>query len=473
MNFTSPSIPRVFLPLCLLLMFTTAVVSPLSGHNWQRIAQMVIGFLSLAVLLWAAKQRFPLAFIEASSRFVCLLILVLGLTSTFLAHQPLWAFTELSLLITSCCIALAFASERKFRARTFDQLFICFVIILCAIKCVQFFSSIAAAFVSAPSALDTDLLLDGFSNRRFYGQFQTFTLPLLAFPALLPSAKRSTKVWIAVLLSIWWMIAITGGTRGTWLGMGVAALALLLTGYAGRRWLVLQFSTACAGLVLFWFFLSLLPGYLGIEVVNFAGDRLNTSLSAREIIWSLAWEMIKQRPLLGFGPMHFADIQNSVGAHPHQAILQWASEWGVPSTLCVGFLVLRGLVATFISLRKSASSVESVDVIRLCLFASLVGALTQSMVDGVIVMPYSQLWLAIIVGWLLALHKWDVRPSPMGAEAYKAWMSISVLAVALLMYIAIRDLPHMSERSQHYAEEFGSYFHPRFWTQGIIALKAQ
>lgn len=85
---------------------------------------------------------------------------------------------------------------------------------------------------------------------------------------------------------------------------------------------------------------------------------------------------------------------------------------GDSSTLCVAGLALYGLGTTAVLLRKRALSMESVDLMRLCLFASLVGALAQAMVDGVIVMPYSQLWLAIIVGWLLALHEWQTAPRP-------------------------------------------------------------
>src|SRR5476651_1958481 len=138
--------------------------------------------------------------------------------------------------------------------------------------------------------------------------------------------------------------------------------------------------------------------------------------------------MILERPWLGFGPMHFADIANDIAAHPHQAILQWASEWGVPSTLCVIALVARAGWTTLGIVREPALSVVPVDLLRLCLFASLIGALTQAMVDGVIVMPVSQLWLALVVGWLMALHVWRTSPGAPVPMLYKMWMAASVVA---------------------------------------------
>lgn len=394
---------------------------------------------------------------------------VMGFVSSLMAHRPLWALTELSVLLLSCSISYAFALQRKFYGVRLDQLFMGFVVLICLLKTTQFLGAAAAAFLSLAPTLDTDLLLDGFSNKRFYGQFQTFTLPLLVLPLLLTSTRRSIKVSLFCLTSLWWMIAISGGTRGTWLGMAAAVAVTFCLGRAGRRWAGWQLGAASTGLLLFSLLFSVLPGLLGIEVSNFAGDRLTTSLSAREILWQQAWEMIKQRPLLGFGPMHFADIWNAVAAHPHQAILQWACEWGIPSTLCVAGLALYGLSTTAVLLHKRALSLEPVDLMRLCLFASLVGALTQSMVDGVIVMPYSQLWLAIIVGWLLALHEWQTAPRPASVALSRAWLLCLTLATGMIFYTIVRDLPDMDTRRQQFGEDFGGRYLPRFWMQGVIA----
>ncbi|MDU8432239.1 O-antigen ligase family protein, partial [Pseudomonas syringae pv. actinidifoliorum] len=378
-----------------------------------------------------------------------------GVVSSLMSHHPLWALVELSVLLLSCGISCALAQQRKFYGVQFDQLFIGFVGLICLVKITQFLALTLAAFLSSAPTLDTDLLLDGFSNKRFYGQFQTFTLPLLVLPLLLTSTRRSIKVGLFCLTSLWWMIAISGGTRGTWLGMAAAVAVTFCLGRAGRRWAGWQMGAASTGLLLFTLLFNVLPGLLGIEVSNFAGDRLTTSLSAREILWQQAWEMIKQRPLLGFGPMHFADIWNAVAAHPHQAILQWACEWGIPSTLCVAGLALYGLSTTAVLLRKRAQSLEPVDLMRLCLFASLIGALTQSMVDGVIVMPYSQLWLAIIVGWLLALHEWQAAPRPASVALSRAWLLCLTLATGMILYTIVRDLPDMDTRRQQFSEDFG------------------
>ncbi|WP_024684412.1 O-antigen ligase family protein [Pseudomonas syringae] len=454
---------------CFAILLVCVCVQSLSGHDIQRMAQFVIGLLSLVVLIHYSVGNNAISIFATRTRIVFLGVFFAGIISSLRAHQPQWALTELSVLLLSCCIAIAFASQRQFQGERLDRLFIYFVISICTVKTMQFLTATLAAFLSTPPTLDTDLLLDGFSNKRFYGQFQTFTLPLLVLPLLLPSTRRSIKVGLFCLTSLWWVIAISGGTRGTWLGMAAAVAVVFCLGRAGRRWAGWQTGAASMGLLLFTLLFSVLPGLLGIEVSNFAGDRLTTSLSAREILWQQAWEMIKERPLLGFGPMHFADIWNAVAAHPHQAILQWACEWGLPSTLCVAGLALYGLSATAVLLRKRAQSLGPVDLMRICLFASLIGALTQSMVDGVIVMPYSQLWLAIIVGWLLALHEWQTLPRPASVALSRAWLVCLTLATGMILYTLVRDFPDMDARKQQFGEDFGGRYLPRFWMQGVIA----
>jgi len=473
MSFFTSSTLKLYGGGCFVLLLASAVFNSISGNDWQRVSQCAIALLCLLTIILFFAKNPNTALLNRRARALGILIFSLATLSVLSAHQAAWAFVECSLLIASCCIASAVALERRDRWAGFDRLVISFVLLLCALKSVQFLAATTAAFTSGLATFNTLLLLEGFSNPRFYGQFQTFTLPLLAVPLLLHTFKPSTKAWIFGLLACWWMIAICGGTRGTWLGMGCAAAVVFFCGPFGRRWCRWQLAATAVGLLLFWCLFSLLPGYLGIEILNFAGDRLTTSLSARDVIWHQAWEMIKERPLLGFGPMHFADIHNPVAAHPHQAILQWACEWGVPSTLLVGWLAARGLFATLMLIRKKADSSEPVDLLRICLFASLLGALAQSMVDGVIVMPYSQLWLAIVVGWLLGIHEWAVKPEPSGPFLRWGWLGTLAIAVGFLVYVVARDFPHLDEREQQYAHDFGGNFQPRFWLQGVIALKPE
>nr|WP_246356480.1 O-antigen ligase family protein [Pseudomonas gingeri] len=440
----------------------------LDGHTIQRIGQLSIGVILIFPRL---SRKSPFSPIDRTTYIAAGLVFAAGTISISMAHQPLWAGVEIAVAAICFAIAEIISGIRRTGMTNLDRLLILFVVFICAFKSIDFAARALHFFVNGTGLLDTDSLLGGFSNKRFYGQFQTFTLPLLVLPLLLVTTKRSAQAWVFLLLSFWWLIAISGGTRGTWLGMGVAGVVMWVAGQPGRRWLTWQLPAAATGLLFFWLIFAVLTDYLGIEVRNFAGARLTTTLSARDVLWQQAWDMIRERPWLGFGPMHFADIHNPIAAHPHQAILQWASEWGVPSTLLVMWLVGRGLWATFRLIRERADSSDPVDLLRVCLFASLIGALTQSMVDGVIVMPYSQLWLSLVVGWLMGIHVWKGEPAKPHAFIHWSWMGISTAAVLFLVYVVIRDVPHLDERNRLYQEQYGGHFQPRFWTQGVIAIK--
>lgn len=453
-------------------LFCLVVLPSFAVHDVQRIGQIVVAQVLLPLgLLSAQKAGFG---IDRAVRTLLFFVLLLAVFSSFFSRHFSWAAAEVSLLVISCWLTRFFSNARIQSGERADYLFGIFVMALCAVKSIQFIASAFAAFMSDAHYLDLDLLVVGFSNKRFYGQFQTLTLPLLALPLLVPALKPTIRFWAFALLSCWWMVAISGGTRGTWLGMACAmGIVFINCGRWGRRWAAVQAVAAAIGILLFWLIFNRLPALLGIEVLNFAGDRLNASLSARDILWLQAWEMIKERPLLGYGPMHFADVHNIVAAHPHQAVLQWACEWGVPSALLVMGLAGYGLLATVKLIRKKTASNEPVDLLRICLLASLTGALAQSMVDGVIVMPYSQLWLALVVGWLMGIHEWSARPAPSGPVMPWGWMAVVMLAVGFLSYVVIRDFPQLGEREDQYAHDFGGNLQPRFWQQGVIATTPQ
>ncbi|MDO9345618.1 MAG: O-antigen ligase family protein [Pseudomonas sp.] len=465
MSLSEPQRGNVFL-VAVVCLLVVGICAPFSGHDLQRGMQIAVGVC--AVLYGLSVPRME-RLLDRPTVVGLVLIVGLGLVSSVLAHQPLWAFAEVALFVSGGAVAVAFALLRRRGGEPLDRYLIMLVVLLCLIKSIQYVYAGTLAFISAEHTLDPDLLLSGFSNKRFYGQFQTFTLPLLALPLLIPTLSRSLRAAVFALLCVWWLIAIGGGTRGTWLGMGAAALVVALLGPWGRRWLGWQLAAVIVGLLLYWLVFTALADYLGIQVLNGASDRLTTSLSGRGPIWGQAWHMLVERPWLGFGPMHFADIANRTAAHPHQSILQWASEWGVPSALCVAVLAWRGGWATFGLLRERTLCSEPADLLRMCLFAALVGALVQSMVDGVIVMPNSQVWLALVVGWLMALHLWKTPETAELPLAWGAWKTLSVLAVGLLVFIAVRDVPHIQQAQQQYLDSHANLLQPRFWAQGVIA----
>lgn len=132
---------------------------------------------------------------------------------------------------------------------------------------------------------------------------------------LLPLAvqRRDWLLSATLVLCLWWTRSV-----GAWLGLAAALAFTRRTGPAGL-WL--------GGAVGFVCLVALYAKLQSPEV----GDRLRW--------WASAWEMIKDRPLLGFGPGAFAHAlpayqtpgQGSLFAHQH--LLELAAELGLPFAL--------------------------------------------------------------------------------------------------------------------------------------------
>lgn len=465
--------------ICILFVVVLTTSLPLVGwllgaswHDQQRIGQVLACALALAAAgPWVLAGPYQVPLLTPLPRRLIALVLAAALLSSLIAPQPVWALTELALGVACLGLAWVTALMRRRWGATADHLLLAVLAFTCAGLMARLLAAYVAATLGDAGVLDAWLLVDGFSNPRFYGQFLTLALPLLVAPLLCAGRWRRYAVPAGLLLVLVWAAAITSGTRGTWLGLACAVAALACIGPQGRRWALLQVLAAAAGLVLFWLALSVVPDLLGLSVGNHAAARLTTSLSGREIIWSQAAEEALRHPLLGIGPMQLANLPNGVAAHPHQALLQWAAELGLPSALIVIVLVLRAAWALIPVLRQRAASASLPDVLRLCLAGSLLGALAQAMVDGVLVMPYSQLWLALLAGWLLGLQPEPERHAAQSPWGMFAWLGLYAAAVAMLGFVVVRDYPHLEQREEAFARDFGGHYQPRFWAQGVIAQK--
>lgn len=441
-------------------------------HNQQRIAEG--GFLILLAAVWGMMQtrsgheNRPASALPQYLAWGFILFAAAGAVSALLAQYPRWALLEWSLILSLLLGMLFVAHIRTAAGEQFDHIVLTIVAAACLIYLVGFLAAYAATLAGAP--LNAWELFHGFSNVRFFGQFQTMTLPLLAL--LVYYAKSMPqRTGAFALLACWWMLAFVSGTRGTWLGMLAAAALIGMAGWRpGRAWLRWQAGGAVIGLALYALLFYAVPYWTGNAGLLI--DRLPdiTGLSKREVIWAQAWEMVKQHPLLGVGPIHFAATPNGVGAHPHNSILQLAAEWGIPAMLLmVGFAVY-GLIGFAAGIHRQNRSADRPPMLQIALFAALIAAATQSLVDGVIVIPYTQTVLMLIAGWALGMHLSATAPVRQLTPAAVGTLAVvATLLLTILVYLTLPQIAGLDAREAAYARQHGSHFLPRFWRQGWIA----
>ena len=458
-------------------------------HDSQRVGEiLILGLAALGLTIYALRPSATFPSLPRKTFFVVLAIAVVGLLSAALSRQPIWALVEWGLFFALMGLAYAIALARRASPQWVDYGILGLICLICAALTSRDLATYAGLIVRGDRALNVHDIFTGFSNPRFFGQFVSLTLPMLAVAVMSKDRLRRYAAPAFVLLALWWLLAIACGTRGTWLGIGTAILIMLWLGSNARRWVVVQALAVIIGLLLYWWLFTVIPKQWSTEVSGHAATRLTTSLSGREVIWQQAIDLMVSNPLLGNGPMHFADVINNNATHPHQSILQWAAEWGLPSAIALLGLITTAAIAVFRRIRAESASQSDTSMLRVGVAAALVASLTQSLVDGVLVMPYTQLWLAIVSGWCLGLH-WgkDASPSrdfpatnqfPKGVSLCPPSRLQKGLPIALLWaslgvlgYRVVSDLPHLNTRMVQFVfSGVSGHLQPRFWSQGIIGM---
>lgn len=429
----------------------------LHWHDRQRLAQIFLIFICALYSLFFLFSPF--------SRLVSLAgmgVLCLGGLSAFLSRYEVWAFYELTVflglflvfMVVRQCVLLPESGS--------------FFILLClafvgVANSFQFLVAYGAAVINASSDFDAYLLFSGFSNPRSLNQFQAFVIPVLGFLFFYYKEgaffySRLVVSCLGIGLVLQWVVAFSLGGRGLWLSLFLSYVMLGLFFSHHYRLLVVQIVSGVAGWLLYYVLFFIVPSWL--DATPEVMDSFRSGLSARDVIWRMAWEIFRSNPWLGAGPMHFSAYVNDVAAHPHQVVLQFLSEWGGVATVmaiaCVGYGMLSGLQVVR---RAESSALDAV------LWMSLFNALMLAQVNGVFVMPYTQTWLAIFAG--LACSRWQV-----GVEyGYKKTVVVRVLAFFVLsacLYLLLIEVPERLRIEHSVGMRAGDFF-PRFWSDGFIS----
>lgn len=469
MHLQNPS--SIATALILLVLTCAAIVdAPVTGFGWhdqQRVIQQLILCLAAGWLIFLTMST-----LSKPVFYLLTLVLTCGLLSSTLAAHPDWALKEWSryagMMILALCIACA-AGQQWFARSLVYVLFV-----TAFLNAFQFLVFYLMAFATGIQMFNADILFTGFSNPRFLNQFQVLFMPIVAWIALYQwnSAHRYARLLSGlafISLMVHWCIAFSLGSRGLWLGLAASHLALLLFFPRFWRLLAVQAVAGVLGFLLYQLLFFVIPDWLGQEA--WLRSSMRFGLSKRDIIWGIAWQMFLDNPWFGIGPMHFAAQIKPVAAHPHQVILQWLAEWGLFSTLAACVLAAWGMLHGLRILRSKRA--EPLDA---ALWLSIGGALAMAQVDGVFVMPYTETWLAILIG--LALARWSaseqqgtpVRPSRQRLQTltYKA---LALAVIVILGNVLINEVPTLPQDSQAFMEKHGTGYFPRFWLQGWIPME--
>jgi len=171
--------------------------------------------------------------------------------------------------------------------------------------------------------------------------------------------NRRLKIGLGLVLIPILLGVVLTMTRSALLGViGGTGMMVLL---AHRRWFAGFAIILALGVgLLFTVGESVLPANL-YDRVNPEYLVSGTNTTARLEMWAGGWEMVKARPLLGFGdrsldtlaPDYYGDSDTVYHGHLHNNFVQLAVIWGIPGLLLGVFFIVQPLVLLVRSLSAS------------------------------------------------------------------------------------------------------------------------
>ena len=453
-----------------------SLVPALESYNERRATQIGVLLLMGGSMLASPTLRKPWlsTFLELPSiaRWGLGAVVGLGTVSAALAPAPFFAFLELSHFVLLFVAAGAVASAVRQSQKRTERILLGGVLVSALLYAVYFFVSygVFAALPVLEIGRDT---VSGFANVRFFNQYQTWTLPLL-LGAVLVFPRRWTAPRGAVfgLAALWWTLIFASNVRGTVAAVGVAGLgAWLLFGRGAYRWLGIQVAAVAVGGGLYYVLFHLAGGAIPEIAERFS----QVGQSRRLQHWRKCLDMAWAHPWFGGGPMHYAwpPFDFAKAAHPHNAIMQWLAEWGIPSTGIMSGLTVWGGWTWFQQEQNDAKTAsERANGLRVALVGAILAGTAHAMVSGLLVMPVSQMLLVLLVGWA-----WGRCRPENGPTKEFSWSAHAVLAVLLVGSLGIvgtsfRGLLTTKERRVAFHEAADrKALSPRYWRQGYLHVR--
>lgn len=428
----------------------------------QRLLELtMLAFVFLeAISIKFSKEKFMP--INKPVRLSLLILLVFAGFSTSLAFSPRHAIVEVSTFIGLGFLALVIA---QWYQQDYTKCLTRLTYILWAstiLYLLAFYTGyLSATIVKKP--LNWPDPFTGFNNIRSFNQYQLWGLAFLTLPLFWLDLKKSTRLILHTALIAWWVLLYYSASRGVliaWLG------AIIITGIVYRQaawsFIKMQASHMALGLLCFHILFKVIPETNQSTLKTL--DIVRSTTSGRIALWEQAIAMIKAFPIFGAGPMHFA-WYNKTNAHPHNSILQLASEWGIPATLIMLFIVLYTLFHwmkkfNFSRLQKETALQKNLSVI---LFFTILANCAYSFVDGVIVMPISQVLMFTMIGVMLGQYANENKEElPYTARIRPL---IAVLMLITLLWSNYPEVKQGLSGDPKYFSMEHTAIGPRFWRE--------
>ena len=372
-------------------------------NDRQRLLELLLLSLVLLDGVFIGFNRAILIPVNHKLRKAFFLLLTLASISALLAQSPKHAVIEVSVFAALSYLALFVARLYHENKEVFTKRITYALWASILLYMVSFYTGYVTATIFK-TPLHWPFPFTGFSNIRSFNQYQLWTLGLICLPLLTFEIKKNNRFCLHLALTCWWVLLFYSASRGVL----IAWLAgMLLTAFIYRKlawpFLRLQFINIATGYSSYYILFKIVPALHQSTLIT--GTIIRDTANDRIALWDKALILIRDFPLFGVGPMHYA-WHNSTNGHPHNSLLQLAAEWGLPATLVMLAIIGYGISCWLKRFNVNKPQVQpKLDCnLAILLFFTLIANAAYSLVDGVIVSPISQVLMFTMIGLMIGQY---------------------------------------------------------------------
>jgi O-antigen ligase len=296
---------RGAVPLLLALVMTVPLLFPHDIGAWRSIKPIALELLVLALVGLAGIQAGAptsgqrlMEFIKTGPNQPILMLVLLGAVSWY--RSPAAGFSQAEWIRLACCAGLYFAVALRNDRRHVRTL----VGILLAASILTSIFGLVAYGQSDQASVQSS-----FGNSQLYAGFLLIQLPLLLILAFAdPNPGRKIVAQVAAALAI--PALLLAQTRSAWIGaiVGLVALAVMLRCFSrrdrsllgGRHQMIVPLAVVLGAGGLF-LLSSRSVWTVQSRASTLAAGAHNPTFAWRIDMWQSAWELIRERPLFGWG----------------------------------------------------------------------------------------------------------------------------------------------------------------------------
>ncbi|MBO2601933.1 O-antigen ligase family protein [Shewanella algae] len=439
---------------CILLLgtvFSSSLVKLFYLENEYDLKRfMVLFYICFVSGICCFSRKFFTIPFSRLSKYSVMLLFIFSILSSLEGDNSYWSFVELCNLI---CLFVMFSMLTNimrcvecFSLKLYVYIIALFFTFFTFSKYIIF---LVFHYIDIKHFGINDLIY-GYVNVRFFNQLQVFFVPVLFIPFFDLKYNYLKKISI-FLISFHWVVILQTEARGAGLGIVVSAafISLVIDRSFRNNFLLVMVKTMLLGFI-FWFLFIYLISYFIFDDSNF---HLRVNSSGRLDLWYYSFQRILDSFWLGYGPMSFAwgEERPLPNSHPHNSLIMLMYEYGVVVFVVMAFWLFRLLLA-FIRLLENKDLISNMPIIF-----SLLSGVIYSFVSGVVVMPFSQAMLVLMMAVYFSLYGFRL-------DEVKSWYWMR-----FFQFIFVTTIVIFIANSYNHEGRLDALF-PRLWLNGLIKL---